>query len=399
VMRILVPIVILSILLSAGFLILNNPPELNRRGAAKVTLTVVETMTVVPRDYQIFVNSYGTAQPRTQSMVVSQVSGQIIAIDQKFRPGGVFKKGDKLVDIDQRDYAANVNIAEASLMDALQLEAQEVASADQALSDWQRLGYLGEEPSALVLHEPQVQAAKARVLSARSALIKAQLELERTQIIAPFEGRVLRQMVDLGQVVSNGAQLAEIYATDLVEVRLPLRNSDLSFVNLPEENQNFRPSVEISSELGGKRKWQGEIVRTEGAIDETSRQLHVVAQIKDPFSHKDTSGLPLKIGEYVTAKISGTEIKNSIVIPNETIYQNTYVYIVEGNLLFRKDIEIAWQNGNDTIVSSGVNAGDELVTTPLGQVSSGTVVTIAGERPVPSLAQDSVRKQREGAAQ
>jgi RND family efflux transporter MFP subunit len=398
-MRILVPIVILSIQLSAGFLILNNPPGLNRRGAAKVTLTVVETMTVVPRDYQIFVNSYGTAQPRTQSMVVSQVSGQITAIDQKFRPGGVFKKGDKLVDIDQRDYAANVNIAEASLMDALQSEAQEVASADQALNDWQRLGYSGEEPSALVLHEPQVQAAKARVLSARSALIKAQLELERTEIIAPFEGRVLRQMVDLGQVVSNGAQLAEIYATDLVEVRLPLRNSDLSFVNLPEENQNFRPSVEISSELGGKRKWQGEIVRTEGAIDETSRQLHVVAQIKDPFSHKDTSGLPLKIGEYVTAKISGTEIKNSIVIPNETIYQNTYVYIVEDNLLFRKDIEIAWQNGNDTIVSSGVNAGDELVTTPLGQVSSGTVVTIAGERPVPGLAQDSVRKQREGAAQ
>jgi RND family efflux transporter MFP subunit len=250
-----------------------------------------------------------------------------------------------------------------------------------------------------VLHEPQVQAAKARVLSARSAFIKAQLELERTQIIAPFEGRVLRQMVDLGQVVSNGAQLAEIYATDFVEVRLPLRNSDLSFVNLPEENQNFRPSVEISSELGGKRKWQGEIVRTEGAIDETSRQLHVVAQIKDPFSHKDTSGLPLKIGEYVTAKISGTKIKNSIVIPNETIYQNTYVYIVEDNLLFRKDIEIAWQNGNDTIVSSGVNAGDELVTTPLGQVSSGTVVTIAGERPVPGLALDSVRKQREGAAQ
>lgn len=392
--RILVPVVILSVLLSAGFLILNNPPELNRRGAPKVTQTVVETMTVVPRDYQVFVNSYGNAQPRTQSMVVSQVSGQITAIDQKFRPGGFFKKGDKLVDIDQRDYEANVNIAEASLMDALQSEAQEVASADQALNDWQRLGYSGEEPSALVLHEPQVQAAKARVISARSALIKAKLALERTQIIAPFEGRVLRQMVDLGQVVSTGAQLAEIYATDLVEVRLPLRNSDLSFVSLPEENHNFKPQVEISSELGGKRKWQGEIVRTEGAIDETSRQLHVVAQIKDPFSHQGTSGLPLKIGEYVTARISGTEMKNSIVIPNETIYQNTYVYIVEDNLLYRKDIEIVWQNGNDTIVTSGVSAGDELVTTPLGQVSSGTVVTIAGA----SLSPDSARASVKGAA-
>jgi len=313
-------------------------------------------------------------------MVVSQVSGQITAIDQKFRPGGFFKQGDKLVDIDPRDYDANVNIAEASLMDALQAEAQEFARSEQALNDWQRLGDPDEKPSALVLREPQLQAARARVLSARSTLTKAKLDLERTQIVAPFAGRVLRQMVDLGQVVNNGAQLAEIYATDLVEVRLPLRNTDLDFVNLPEEEGTHRPQVEITSELGGNRKWQGEIVRTEGAIDETSRQLHVVAQIKDPFGAGGTSGRPLKIGEYVTAEIAGTVLKDAVVIPGETIYQNTYVYIVEDDLLLRREIEIAWQNGVDTVVIAGVEVGDELVTTPLGQVTSGTSVRVAGKQ-------------------
>ncbi len=376
--RIIVPIVILSVLVVAGFLILRNPPELNRRGPAKAPQTLVETVKVRPSDYQVIVNSYGSARPRTQSMVVSQVSGQIINIDQKFRPGGFFREGDKLLDIDSRDYDANVNIAEASLMDALQAEAQELARSEQALIDWQRLSAPDEKPSALALREPQLQAAKARVLSARSTLTKAQLDLERTKIRAPFAGRVLQQMVDLGQVVSTGAQLAEIYATDLVEVRLPLRNTDLDFVDLPEEQSTHRPLVEISSELGGGRKWQGEIVRTEGAIDETSRQLHVVAQIKDPFRVQGSAGRPLKIGEYVTAEISGRVLKDAKVIPSKTIYQNTYVYIVEDNLLFRKEIEIAWQNGVDTIVASGIEVGDELVTTPLGQVTSGTSVSVAG---------------------
>ena len=394
--RILVPIVILVVLCGTGFVILNNPPEQNGRGPGNTPQTVVETIKVMPRDYQVMINSYGTAQPRTQSMVVSQVSGQITTIDPKFRPGGFFKQGDKLVEIDSRDYDANVNIAEASLMDALQAEAQEIARSEQALNDWQRLGNSDEKPSTLVLREPQLQAARARVLSARSTLIRAQLDLERTEIVAPFAGRVLQQMVDLGQVVSNGAQLAEIYATDLVEVRLPLRNADLAFVDLPEEAGTFHPVVEISSELGGSRKWQGEIVRTESAIDEISRQLHVVAQIKDPFGVETSSGRPLKIGEYVTAEIAGKVLRNAVVIPSETIYQNTYVYIVEDDLLFRKEIDIAWQNGFDTIVNSGVLAGDELVTTPLGQITSGTSVRVAGKK-----VEDEVRKpkQRQGVAE
>ena len=377
--RIIVPIVTLALLMGAGFLILRNPPELNRSRPATSPQTLVETVKIRSRDYQVIINSYGSAQPRTQSMVVSQVSGQIINIDQKFRPGGFFKQGDKLVDIDSREYDANVNIAEASLMDALQAEAQELARSEQALIDWQRLSAPDEKPSALALRKPQLQAAKARVLSARSTLTKAKLDLERTRIVAPFAGRVLQQMVDLGQVVSNGAQLAEIYATDLVEVRLPLRNTDLEFVDLPEEESIHRPIVEISSELGGKRKWQGEIVRTEGAIDEISRQLHVIAQIKDPFRSEDLSARPLKIGEYVTAEISGRVLKGAIVIPSKTIYQNTYVYIVKDGVLFRKEIEIAWQNGVDAIIATGLEIGDELVTTPLGQVISGTSARIAGK--------------------
>ena len=382
-MRLAMPLFILAGLLGAGFLVLYNPPEMERSGPPRDPQTVVETLTVLPRDYQVRIASYGTVQPRTRSALVAQVSGQIVQIAEAFRPGGFFAESDVLVRVDPRDYEADVKIAEAALMDALQAEAQETARSEQALIDWRRIGDPDEPPSALVLRKPQLQAAQARVISARSALAKAQLALERTQVRAPFDGRMLTQRADRGQVVGMGTVLAEVYATDYVEVRLPLRNSDLPFIDLPESGAAQSPSAKIRSELGEAYLWEGRIVRTEGAIDETARQLHVVAQISDPFGaagpgRNGGAGRPLKIGEYVTAELAGKRLPGALVIPGETIYQNSYVYVVEDGILQRRPIEIAWQNGVDALIAAGLSAGDAVVTTPLGQVTSGTPVRIAG---------------------
>ena len=390
-LRFAVPLIILAVLLGVGFLVLSNPPELQRAGPPDGPQTIVETVPVRPRDYRVSITSYGTVQPRTQSTLVAQVSGQIVAIAPGFRPGGFFVEGDVLVTIDPRDYEADVKIAGAALMDALQAEAQEAARSEQALIDWRRIGDPNEPPSDLVLRKPQLQAAQARVISARSALTKAELALERSRVRAPFDGRVLTQLVDRGQVVGMGTALAEIYATDYVEVRLPLRNADLPFVDLPESGVAQRLPATIRSELGEANVWQGQIVRTEGAIDETARQLHVVAQISDPFGaarqgnastpRANGTRRPLKIGEYVTAEIAGTHLAGALVIPGEAIYQNSYVYIVENGELQRRPIEIAWQNGVDALVAAGLRAGDALVITPLGQVTSGTPVRVAGSGP------------------
>jgi multidrug efflux pump subunit AcrA (membrane-fusion protein) len=122
--------------------------------------------------------------------------------------------------------------------------------------------------------------------------------------------------------------------------------------------------------------WSGTIVRTEGAIDASSQQLHVVAQVNDPFS-TERGTRPIKIGEYVTAVIDGRLLTDRLVIPSDAIYQNSYVYVVEEGLLRRRDVTVAWQNGIDAIIKDGLLAGEELVTTPLGQVTSGTRVRVA----------------------
>ena len=380
--KILVPLAILAGLIGIAKWISFNPPETGRRGGDGAAQLIVETLTIEPRDYQVVLQSYGTVQPRTRSLLVSQVGGQIVQINPAFRDGGFFEQGDVLIEIDPRDFQADVRIAEAGLLDARQALAEAEARNRQAREDWQRLGNDGE-PSPLVLREPQLNAARARVASAEAEVRKARLDLERTRIVAPFSGRVLAQNVDLGQVVPGNATLGEIYATDVVEIRLPLRNRDLGYVNLPErlrggQQQAAVSSVEFESDLGGGAVWRGQLVRTEGAIDPIARQLHVAAQIEDPYGELATDRTPLKIGQYVTAHIAGKTIDDAIVVPNQNIYQGTYVYVVEDGVLDRRTIDVVWQNELESIVANGIVPGDQIVTTQLGQVTSGTRVQVAG---------------------
>ena len=384
-MKKLAPLIILVLLGGVAFVVMKNPPEADRIRPVQEAQMTVDVLTLDRRPYHVKLDSYGTVQPRTRSMLVAQVDGEITEISDSLREGGFFEKDDPLLNIDSRDYEADVKIAEASLMDARQALAQEKARAVQALEDWNRLGNEGEAPD-LVLRKPQLLAAESRVISAESALSKSNLELERTRILAPFAGRVMNKMVDVGQVVGRNSQLAEVYAVDYVEIRLPLRNRDLAFIDLPEdyrfsnEAETNGPQVAIHSDLAGGTTWMGKVVRTESAIDESARQLHVVAQIDDPFGSNAKGRAPLKIGQYVTAQLSGKQLDTALVIPNRAIYQGSYVYIVEDGVLQRREIDIAWQNQHEALIKQGLETGDKLVLTPLGQVTCGVRVSVSTEK-------------------
>ncbi|MGB1292240.1 MAG: efflux RND transporter periplasmic adaptor subunit [Pseudoalteromonas sp.] len=382
--KVIIPAVIIIATVFLIMFIKGNPPKASRFSAppkAKINVAVEQ---LKPIDYTVQIDSFGTVKPRTQSMLVAQVAGQITAINEQFRDGGFFSEGDVLLQLDDRDLKAEVKSAQANLLNAEQNLFEEQARGRQALTDWQRLGN-ESEPSVLVLRKPQLAAAQAQVLSAQAQVEKAELNLERTKIKAPYAGRVLSRTVDIGQVVSNNMQLATIFATDSVEIRLPLKNKDLPFINLPEQytdgSTNARGSaVNFTSNLIGEQKWQGQLIRTEGAIDESAQQLYVVAKINDPYKSTSNNQYPVKIGQYVKAKIDGKVAEQVLVIPNSAIYQGTYVYVVENGVLQRKDIALAWQNAQQGIVSKGLKAGNQLVLTPLGQVSSGTPVQIIGEQ-------------------
>jgi RND family efflux transporter MFP subunit len=380
----LVPLAILVITLVIAKVIFNNPPESKRGGPSGASQLTVDVTKLTPEQFTVVVDTFGTVQPRTQNALVAQVSGQINYVSPQFRNGGFFAKGDVLLKLDQRDYVADVKIAEAGLLSAEQVLLEEQANAKQAQTDWTRLG-MGQTPSDLVLRKPQLAAAQASLLSAEARLTIAKLALERTEITAPYAGRILEQLVDFGQVLGANNQVAEIYSTDSVEIRLPINNSDIDLVNFPEEyrtSNSLQADIQarFTSSLSKNQSWLGKIIRTEGAIDSNSQQLYIVAQIEDPYNPDLHPGPTIKIGQYVNAQVQGKTLDDAIVINNSAIYQGSYVYVVENGLLKRRDIDIRWQNSQKTIIADGLTAGELLVTTPLGQVSSGTRVSIAGEQ-------------------
>jgi len=393
-MRKLLPLLFLALFIGAALLIWDYRPEAARRDQPPVPMIRVETMPLVARDYPVKINSFGRVQPGIEGELVAQVSGQIIEVSPNFRDGGFFDAGETLLTIDPRDYRIQVDIAAAELANArVNLEEQQ-ALADQAKKDREILQKRGLA-SDYALRKPQLAAARSQIDAARAKLEQARLAVERTRIKAPYAGRILSRSVDQGVVVSTNQGLARIYATDRVEIRLPLKNSELPFVELPEAyrdgtGQGSLPRVTITNSLGDRPEhWQAILVRTAGAIDEQSQQLHVTARIDHPYANSEGDRRPLKIGQFVTAEIEGRTVPDAIVIPNAAIYQGSYVYLYRDGLLQRRDIEVAWQNSREALIAGGLEAGEELVLTPLGQVSSGTPVSRLGDerpggRPTPS---------------
>lgn len=374
---------ILGLSLATAYYLKSNPPNAQRQ-PPPVPVLQVEHLIAETQNYEIEIESYGIVQARTRGNLTARVSGEIVEVSDNFRSGSYFEKGDVLLQIDPRDFQTTLVNAQANVSRAQATLAQEQAQADQAARDWQRLGNNDTAPD-LVLRKPQLSAASAELEWYKAALEKAQLDLSRTRITAPYSGRIISKNVVLGEYVTTGTDLAEIFAIDYAEVRLPLSSSEYAQLDIIENyqySQDTNPNknslqVSIISELGNQgHVYQGYISRSEGVFDSTTRQIRVVAHIDDPYGKQHPGRQPLIIGQFVTAIIKGRELREVFVIPNKALYQGSYVYVVEDEAIKRRDISLVWQDGEMSVIQEGLNQGDIVVTTPLNQSISGTRVRL-----------------------
>jgi RND family efflux transporter MFP subunit len=265
---------------------------------------------------------------------------------------------------------------------------QELALAKVVEDDWKQLG---KPAPALGLRKPQIAAARAGLLSAEAQLERARIDLERTRIRAPYDGRVLEQNADVGQFVTVGADLGRIYATDYVEIRLPLSGRQLEFVDLPERfrddagDEAAGPAVALTARFGQTRhEWLGRVVRAEGAIDTSSRQLYVVAQVDDPYARGSRGGPPLRIGQFVEAEIAGRRLEDVVVLPSAALREGGEVLVVDdASRLQRRPVNVIWGDGEQVVVDAGLEPGELVATTPMSVAANGTLVsaTVDGQPP------------------
>ena len=357
-----------------------NPPEEKKRRAPKRPLLSVETKSLAMQDYQVTIHGFGTVQPGSKGAVVSQIKGVITAMGDNVQAGSFFQKGELLFSIDDRDYLAALKITEAALSEARAKLLEEQARSDQALLNWKRLGK-GEEATDLVLRKPYLATAQALVKSAEAKKEQAQLALERTQILAPYAGRVLENMVTTGQFVGAGTVLAKIYATDRYEVRLPLTRKQQQLLVLPHTaSQGESPAVEIRSGQDGAQQWRGRIARTEATLDQKNQQLFVVVQL-DSIEEQEIEAHELpSIGQFVEVSIQGKHFAEVFQIPSHTLYTNDEVIILKGGKLERRKVSVINRGSKYAVIKGGVLAGEQLVLTPLGSITSGTEAVVKGRR-------------------
>ncbi len=324
-----------------------------------VDVIVLEHMTT-----SFEIHSQGTVRPRTETVLSAEVSGTIVSISPKFVAGGFFQSGEVLMRIDPTDYEVALEQADALVLQ----RTIEHEGAKKLRSQ----GYRAES---------ELASATAALAAAKAERVRAKRNLERTFIRLPYEGMVRAKETDLGQFVNSGTRLGVAFATDYAEIRLPLTDMDLAYVDLPgaveiaESGGADGPAVTLSATQKGKPvEWAAKIVRTEGVVDEKSRVTYAVASVVDPYQlHGDGDSMPM--GTFVAATIQGAVAEDVIRVPRSVVRgSDELVFVDSENKLDIRNVEIVRSDADYAFISGGAKAGESVVVTVLETAINGLKV-------------------------
>ena len=350
-------LLILGILAAAAVLavlLVQLRPEPPKKDTVELD-PLVEVMVLEHMTANFEVKSQGTVLPRTETILSAEVAGTITSISPKFVAGGVFDRNEILMRIDPTNY-------EVAKIQADALVKQRTIEFDGAKKLLNQ-GYRAEAEFA---------SAAAALATAEAELVRARKNLERTFIRLPYEGIVRAKETDLGQFVSPGTRLGVLFATDFAEVRLPLTDRDLAFVDLPDaaairsSGAADGPVVMLTAVQQGKPvEWPARIVRTEGVVDEKSRVTYVVARVVDPYCRR-TECNALPVGTFVSANIAGARAENVIRVPRSVVRgSDELLFVDDDNTLRIRKVDIVRSDSQYIYIGSGARPGERISVTAL----------------------------------
>ena len=343
------------------------------------------------RPTTISIDVQGETRPRSEATLAAQVAGRLVWVSPQFVDGGAFRQGDVLARVDDADYRLAVIRARSQVAQAQEGLAREEAEGELARQDWQALGR--GDPPPLAVREPQLAQARAALAAAQAALSSAELDLNRASIRAPFTGRVRERRANVGDYVGPGSPVAVMFATDTMEVRVPLTDADLASMRIPvgftASSANPGPAAAVSSATGGRvQTWQGRLVRTEASVDARTRLVYGVVEVRDPFNARN--GAPLAPGMFVSARLEGSSRETLVAAPRSALKRNEFVYVVTPeNTIDVRQVRAAQTTADEVLFREGVADGERVVVSVLTSPRQGMAVTPidrAGESTTPAPA-------------
>lgn len=373
-------IIIVAFVAAAVMIKSRKPPE---QLPVEVPAFLVDAKPIKAEEVSFVVKSQGNVVPKNSTALSSQVSGQLVSLSDAFIAGGTFKKGEILATLEQDDYRTDLKLAEAELAQAQAALQEEIARGKVAQQEW--LSVRNVAPPELGLRKPQLAKEQANVKAAEAKLERAKRNLSRTQIKAPYNGIVVERNIDLGQFVTTGATLGTLYSTDTAEVRLPITDSDLMFVDIAGQSKQGAP-VALSANVGGvKRTWQGTLIRSEGVLDTQSRVIYAVVEVEDPYNLQASHSAPLRFGQFVEAEITSRQTEKMFVIPRNNLrLDNTVLTVNDEREIEIKDVEVARTTASKVYLRGGLDEGTLVVTSAVPNPFNGMKVRLPGDAPISS---------------
>lgn len=374
-------LLVMAVGAGASYVLLVSKPAPVPESPPAMLPPVVDVVVASPSRRSLTVETQGTVRPLREIKLISQVGGRVESVSPGFAVGGFFAAGETLLQIEGIDYQFAISRAESQVAAARQRLAEERGRALQAKREWRDLG--SEAANALFLRKPQIASAEAALRAAQADLDAALLDLKRTAIAVPFNGRVSAKEVDIGQYIAAGSVVASVYDTDVAQVRLPLTGRQVALLDLPLDYENTPTGaaggaqVVLRARFANKMwEWQGRIVRTDASIDEDSRVVYAVAEIDKPFARLAGSERPpLSPGLFVSATISGRELSGLSLLPRSALLRNGVVMVVDDQQRVREREVQVLQSDPGQLWVQGLAAGERVIAREPALAVAGSQVT------------------------
>lgn len=383
-------VVCTAILAAAGggiWYIFRTEPTAQQVNNRRKSAALVDTETIRRATYSPSLSVLGTVQPAQDITLSPQVRGQVVELSPSFLPGGMVNKGDLLLQIDPSDFQNAVSVRQSELE---QVEANwEIEEGRRKLAE-QELELLGDSISginrSLVLREPQSASLKSQLSAARAAVERAELDLKRTELVAPFDAQVLRLSVNIGSQVGPGDDLGQLVGIKQywIMAAVPIRN--LRWLQFPNEDQEgSKVTVENPDAWGAGVQRHGRVEKMIGALDQQTRLARVLVTVDDPLG-RESDVPPLILDSLVEIKIEGTPIEDVVRLKREYVHDGDTIWVMKDGKLEIRDSEIVFLDPEYAYIREGLENGDRVVTTTLATVAEGVLLREVGDSSVQASA-------------
>ena len=402
--RVLLPLLVLGCAAGVAVWFIKTKPAPKKKKHQE-SASVVELLVATTAAHKVTVEAMGVVTPVEDVVLQSEVTGLIVWKHPNLVAGGLVRQGDTLLRVDARNYEAAVKQQQAAFEKAKVDYQLELSRSEVAAEEWEMMGRqksevrgqqsevgsraVGKRSRALALREPQLRAAEVAVQAASNALVRAELDVERTHITAPFNAVVLDEFVDRGQLVSPQTRLAELAGTDAfrIEASLPVR--DLQWMTRPDDQGAGGPSATVLHDIGtdASQSFNGVVTRVLSSLDGAARMARILVRVDDPLGLASTGttnkpSAPLLAGAYVKVLIEGVTVDGVVALPGSVIREGNRIWVMNADSRLEvREVKVMWRQGGQTLVKRGIRDGERIVSSHIPAPIPGMQLRTKGEKP------------------